>query len=236
MKILCVDASTNVASCAVISEEKLISESIVNYKLTHSKTLMPKIQDVMDDAGLGYKDLDALAVTIGPGSFTGLRIGLATVKGIAHAAKLPVIPVSTLEALAYNLSYANGILCPILDARRQQVYTGLFRVNGTGNVERLREDAALGADELLEILDQYDEPIYLLGDGCASYGDTLINGSPDRQVVSPAFRLGMAASLGEAALRHPDDATDFHEVAPVYLRASYAEENQNKTSGGKKHA
>lgn len=236
MKILCVDASTNVASCAVISEEKLMTESIVNYKLTHSKTLMPKIQEVMNDAGLGYSDLDALAVTIGPGSFTGLRIGLATVKGIAHAAGLPVIPVSTLEALAYNLSYASGIICPILDARRQQVYTGLFRVNGTGNVERLREDAALSAEELLAILDKYDDPVYLLGDGCQAYGETLIAGKENRQVVSPAFRLGMAASLGEAALRHADEATDFHVVAPVYLRASYAEENQNKNAGGKKDA
>lgn len=229
MKILAVDASTNVAGCAVLSEEKLIAEDLVNYKLKHSEKLMPAISSVMASSGLAYGDLDALAVTVGPGSFTGLRIGIAAVKGICQASGKQVIPVSTLEALAYNLLYTKGIVCPLLDARRQQVYTALFRTDGNGNVQRLTEDCALEPEKLNALLADYSETVYLLGDGVPAYGGLLMQDAGQehpRLVVKPYQALGHAASVAACAQDHPERMIDFHVLEPVYLRPSYAEEKK----------
>ena len=229
MKILAVDASTNVAGCAVLSEQKLIAEDLVNYKLKHSEKLMPAISSVMDSSGLDYGDLDVLAVTAGPGSFTGLRIGIAAVKGICQASGKKVIPVSTLEALAYNLLYTTGLICPLLDARRSQVYTAVFRSDGSGKLKRLSPDATMDPgdlDRLLDMLVQDGEKVYLLGDGMPVYGQLLTENKPDRNAVKPFQSLGHAASVAACAQDHPEQAVDFHVLEPVYLRPSYAEEKK----------
>ena len=229
MKILAVDASTNVAGCAVLSEQKLIAEDLVNYKLKHSEKLMPAISSVMDSSGLDYGDLDVLAVTAGPGSFTGLRIGIAAVKGICQASGKKVIPVSTLEALAYNLLYTAGLICPLLDARRSQVYAAVFRSDGSGKLKRLSPDATMDPgdlDRLLDMLVQDGEKVYLLGDGMPVYGQLLTENKPDRTAVKPFQSLGHAASVAACAQDHPEQAVDFHVLEPVYLRPSYAEEKK----------
>ena len=229
MKILAVDASTNVAGCAVLSEQKLIAEDLVNYKLKHSEKLMPAISSVMDSSGLDYGDLDVLAVTAGPGSFTGLRIGIAAVKGICQASGKKVIPVSTLEALAYNLLYTTGLICPLRDARRSQVYTAVFRSDGSGKLKRLSPDATMDPgdlDRLLDMLVQDGEKVYLLGDGMPVYGQLLTENKPDRTAVKPFQSLGHAASVAACAQDHPEQAVDFHVLEPVYLRPSYAEEKK----------
>ena len=217
------------AGCAVLSEQKLIAEDLVNYKLKHSEKLMPAISSVMDSSGLDYGDLDVLAVTAGPGSFTGLRIGIAAVKGICQASGKKVIPVSTLEALAYNLLYTTGLICPLLDARRSQVYTAVFRSGGSGKLKRLSPDATMDPgdlDRLLDMLVQDGEKVYLLGDGMPVYGQLLTENKPDRTAVKPFQSLGHAASVAACAQDHPEQAVDFHVLEPVYLRPSYAEEKK----------
>lgn len=224
MRILAIDASTNVASVALLSGERLLCEATVNYKLKHSKILMEKVETVMKDAGLTYREVDYLAVTKGPGSFTGIRIGLATAKGIAQGAGKKIIPVSTIEALAYNMKYADGIICPVLDARRSQVYTGLFRSEPDGRITRILEDRAMDPAELKALLDGHQAPVYLLGDGVGPYGETLRDGRLSRVIVAPFKRLNSAASLAAAAMARMDEAQDLMQVEPSYLRASYAEE------------
>lgn len=232
MKILAIDAATNVAGVALMSEDKLICEDILDYELKHSQKLLPMIESVMKNSHLKYKDLDYLAVTIGPGSFTGLRIALATVKGIAQVTKHKIIPVSTLESLAYNLFYTNGIICPLLDARRDQVYTALFR-NENNEIIRLTEDRAISIAELLEELKAYDEPVFFLGDGIGRYKEELkkVNNAT---IVAPFLRQCKPSSLAACAFNNIDKAQDLYSLEPSYLRASYAEEPKNKKSQSKK--
>ena len=130
MKILAFDSSGMTATVAYLQDEVLVCEYTVNYKKTHSQTLLPMLDRIVQTLGLDLETIDAIAVSKGPGSFTGLRIGSATVKGLALALNKPVIPVSTLDALAFNLCGHQGIVCPIMDARRNQVYTGIYRFEG----------------------------------------------------------------------------------------------------------
>ena len=179
MKVLTVDTATIVATAAVVDENKLICETIVNFQKKHSEKLMPAIDHMLKDAGLTIQDMDAFGIVNGPGSFTGLRIGMATVKGFAQALDKPVIPVSTLEALAYNLSYADGVVCPILDAQRSQVYTGLFRFNEEEGLVAELEDSVMDIEALIGILQNYaDGPIYLLGDGVPRLYETMAEALP----------------------------------------------------------
>ncbi len=225
MKILAIDTATQVAGVALLSENKLISESIINHQLNHSKKLMNTLDQMLENVELKYNDLDYLSVAIGPGSFTGLRIGLATTKAIAQVTNLPIIPVSTLESLAYNISYSSGIVCPLLDARRNQVYSALFQTNNSGKVKRLTQDSALNLEDLKEILNSYNQPIFFLGDGSEKFMKDFIT-SENRLLVEPYLRLCQPSSVGVCALNHLDQATDFIKVEPSYLRPSYAEENK----------
>lgn len=227
MKLLAIDTATRVAGAAVLSEERLICENIVDYKLKHSEKLMPTIALMLENSGLTYADIDVFAAATGPGSFTGLRIGLATVKGLAQACAKPVIAVSTLEALAYNLAYSDGLICPVLDARRNQVYTALFETDGSGRVARLTADSARSLEALQEILARTDRPVYLIGDGAAKFADALTSAA-DVRLVAPYQRMGHAGALAACALAHRDEARDLRDIAPVYLRPSYAEEKKKE--------
>lgn len=229
MKILSVDTSAIVASAAVVDENKLISETIVNYQKKHSEKLMPAIDHMLKDAGLTIKEMDAFAIVNGPGSFTGLRIGMATVKGFAQALDRPVIPVSTLEALAFNLPYADGIICPILDAQRSQVYTALFRTDQKGSLIPVMEDAVMDTDALIHTLKQYDDqPVYLLGDGVVRFYDVIREAIPSVVKVKNHLAMNRASSAGmlavERALR--GETEDYRTVDLSYIRPSYAEEHQ----------
>ena len=151
MKILALDSSGIVASVAIVEDNTLLAEYTVNYKKTHSQTLLPMLDEVAKMTELDLSTIDAIAVAAGPGSFTGLRIGSATAKGLALALKKPLVAVPTVEALAYNLYDTNGLICPIMDARRNQVYTGIYRFENHKLVT-LEDQMAVSITDLLDKL------------------------------------------------------------------------------------
>lgn len=222
MKILAVDSSAKSASVAVCEDGRLISECFVNASLTHSRTLMPMVDNALSQADMNIKDIDAFCVNVGPGSFTGIRIGVAAVKGLALAENKLCAGVSTLESMAYNFADDNCVVCAAMDARCNQVYTALFRCD-SGNVERICEDKAISIDELCEELSAYDEKIYLAGDGAEicmkSFGEKLSNVhlSGENRRYQRAFGAALAAENNKEAF------TDSALLAPVYLRLPQAE-------------
>ena len=164
MKILALDSSGIVASVAVIEDDILLAEYTVNYKKTHSQTLLPMLDEVVKMTELDLETIDAIAVAAGPGSFTGLRIGSATAKGLGLALKKPLIAVPTVDALAYNLYDVSGLICPIMDARRSQVYTGIYRFE-EHKLVAVKQQWASPMTELIEELNKLGEPVTFLGDG-----------------------------------------------------------------------
>lgn len=221
MKILAVDSSAKSASVAVAENGRLISECFVNNALTHSRTLMPMVDNALSQADMTLKDIDAFCVNVGPGSFTGIRIGVAAVKGLAAADNKPCAGVSTLESTAYNFADENCIVCAAMDARCNQVYTALFRCDGS-DVTRICEDKAISVDELGEELSQYNEKIYLAGDGAEicfkAFGERLENAilSGENRRYQRAFGAALAAEKN-------NEFTDSALLAPVYLRLPQAE-------------
>ncbi len=169
MKILGIDSSGMVASAAIIADGVLASEFTVNNKQTHSQTLLPMIEKVVDMSGVSLESLDAIAVAAGPGSFTGLRIGASTAKGMGLALKKPIVPVPTLEGLAYRVGVADGLICPMMDARRNQVYTGIYRIADSG-LECLEEQCAVAIEEIGEKINA------LSGAAVAALGEIYFHG------------------------------------------------------------
>ena len=224
MKILAVDSSALVASAALCEDERLLAEYTLNNKNTHSETLLPMIESLLSFFSLEVGDVDIFAVSSGPGSFTGVRIGAATVKGLAFASGKPCVGVSTLEALAYNLRLYKGLICPVMNARRSQVYTALFRSDGK-NVTRLMPDSAMAISELDAVLADYSkgEEVALVGDGYniteQGFYKTALRYVPERLRHQSAF------SVAEVALKCYRDGnygTD-SELCVDYLRPSQAE-------------
>ena len=151
MKLLALDSSSIVATVAVVDQDKVIGEMIINHKKNHSQKLMPLLRQLLDEVEIKFKDIDAFGVSIGPGSFTGIRIGLSAMKALAHIDNKPLIGVSTLEGLAFNLPNSKGIICPILDAQREQIYTGLYKWEDN-QMFSIVEDQAISAMEWIEVL------------------------------------------------------------------------------------
>lgn len=230
MKILGIDSSGLVASVAVVSGETVVAEFTVNNKKTHSQTLLPMVEQVVRFAGVDLGEMDAVAVAAGPGSFTGLRIGAATVKGIGMVLDKPVVPVPTLEGLAYQMAESDGIICPILDARRNQVYTGIYRICG-GELETLECQAAMDIRELLGKLGEYKETIHFLGDGVPVFQSVIRDEFDGCVSFAPAHlsrqRAAALAVLGEKYYRAGKTvrAADYR---PFYLRKSQAEREREK--------
>ena len=164
MKIMSLDSTAQTATVALTEDEKLLAEYTLNNGNTHSETLLPMVESMLTQLGMEVGDVELFALSCGPGSFTGVRIGAATVKGLAFGMHKPCIGVSTLEALAWNLVACPGLICPVMNARRSQVYTALFRSEG-GTLTRLLPDDALSLAELEKILAGYNEPVRLCGDG-----------------------------------------------------------------------
>ena len=173
MKILAIESSGLVASVAIVTEDTMLAEYTVNFKKTHSQTLLPMVEEIVSMVGIDLKDIDAIAVSAGPGSFTGLRIGSATAKGLGLALKKPVIPVPTTQGIAANLYGAEGIICPLMDARRNQVYTGLYRYNKDG-FAIVENQMAVMIDEIIEKVNALGEPVTYLGDGVDAFADILM--------------------------------------------------------------
>lgn len=232
MNILAIDTSAQVAGVCILNETTVLSEFTVNNKLTHSQTLMPMINAALDCAKLSLADVDAFAVSAGPGSFTGIRIGVAAVKGLAFAAGKPCVPVSTLEALAYNLN-ADGILCAAMDARCGQVYNALFRRRGQV-LERLCEDRAISIKELGCELQKFDEIIFCVGDGADLCYNEIGNENPFIRPVPPHLKLQRGSSAGLLAMEQfkAGNTCPASELMPVYLRLPQAERELLKKQQG----
>lgn len=225
MKILALDSSGLVASVAVTEDDNLLAEYTVNYKKTHSQTLLPMLDEISRMIELDLESIDAIAVAAGPGSFTGLRIGSATAKGLGLALSKPVIGVPTVEALAYNLYDVPGLICPIMDARRRQVYTGLYSFE-QHQMKTVKEQTAMGIEELTEELNQKNQPVIFLGDGVAVYRDTIKEKLTVPFDFAPVHlnkqRAGAVAAIG--ARYYAEGKTETaREHQPEYLRVSQAE-------------
>lgn len=226
MKILALDSTALTASVALCEDQTLLAEYTLENGNTHSETLLPMVESVLKLFGLTTNDLDLFAAAAGPGSFTGVRIGAATLKGLAFDTQKPCLGVSTLEALAENLSMMNGLVCPVMNARRKQVYTTLFRFeNGVGT--RLMPDSAIAITELDTILTQYNEPIWLVGDGYDLCKELLTH--PTHQ-THERLRRQSAYSVAQVALRNYRNGVQTTDSAmvPTYLRVSQAERERNE--------
>ena len=227
MLILALDSTAQVGSVALCEDEQLIAEYTINTGHTHSETLLPMVESVLKIAGYTVDDVDLFVCTAGPGSFTGVRIGAATVKGMAFGKEKPCIGVSTLEALALNGVALEGILCPAMNARRQQVYNALFACDGS-ELTRLCEDRPLAITDLgAELQEQYpDRPVYLMGDGAGLVYDALSETLGGRLRMLPERLLhqsGYNTALAGLRLYRQGVRTTDAELMPVYLRPSQAE-------------
>lgn len=224
MKVLAIDTSSIVATVAVMDNQKLISEYTLNHKKTHSQKLMPIIKDVLGVCELEVGDIDLFAVSTGPGSFTGLRIGVATAKALAHSVGRPIVGVSTLDALAYNIPYYHGVICPILDAKREQVYTAIYR--WTNTIERVTDYMATSIDDLLQILMTMNERTIFVGDGVYSFREVIVDNMGRLADFPPKHSLMQrAATIAELGLEKYDMgySDDYMTLVPFYLRKSQAE-------------
>lgn len=229
MLILSIDTSTVAASVAVISEEKLHGIYYTDYKLKHSEKLLPLVDGLLSEIGMEISHMDAFALSIGPGSFTGLRIGAATIKAYAYAAGKEIIPVSTLEALAYSKPHFDGIICPVLDAQRDQVYCAMFR-NKNGKVIRLSEDGCMSVEDFCrEVTSAADGmSAIFLGDGVRKFRDSITGIMGDKAVFSDSITMMPCAAYVGAAALESDRRESAFSLELNYIRKAQAEENLKK--------
>ena len=235
MRILGIESSSLVASAAVVEDGVTVGEYTVNHKKTHSQTLLPMIDSLMSLLEMEPSSVDAIAVSGGPGSFTGLRIGSATAKGLGLALKKPLIHVPTLDAMAYGLFGVSGLICPIMDARRNQVYTGIYRFEN--EFETVMEQAAMDVGELAARLNQMGERVIFLGDGVPVYEMQLMELLTVPFLFAPAHanrqRAASVAALGAVYFREGKIETAA-EHKPDYLRKSQAEREREERESREK--
>ena len=222
MKILGIDTSTPIGSVALIDDDNLVAEHTLNIVQAHSSRLMPAIDTVLKWSDITAADLDGCAVGVGPGSFTGVRIGVATIKSLCYALDKPIVGVSTLEAVAYNLRWTNGVICPLFDARRSEVYGAIFE--GGTEWQRLTEELCLPIDAFLDRLDtrtSTDCPINFVGAGLFTYGEAVRERLGERaqfaDVIFNVPRGATVAHLGRQRLQN-DDVDDYWTLVPNYVR------------------
>ena len=225
MKILALDSSGLVASVAIVTEDAMLAEYTVNYKKTHSQTLLPMLNEIVKMVEINMDEVDAIAVAAGPGSFTGLRIGSATAKGLGLALNKPVVAVGTLDGLAYNLCGATQLICPIMDARRNQVYTGIYNCS-ENQLRVVKEQSAMAVDELIEEINALGKEVIFLGDGTAVYSEIIAANIKVPYSFAPVHlsrqRAGAIGALGmELFKKEQYETAAMHE--PIYLRVSQAE-------------
>ena len=233
MKVLSIDSSTASSTCAVVEDGKLLGEIVLNDQKQHSVILMPIIDSLLNNLKLNINDIDGFVVSSGPGSFTGLRIGMATAKGLAQANNKPFIGVSSLDALAFNLAYTSGLICPILDALRDNVYTALYSFSD-GNLKRVSDYMAIHIDELISIIKENSpSSITFIGDAVPKFKDKLEENFHNVIFAPAHLNLARASSLGELGLiklreGHEDDLLTF---SPIYIRKSQAEREYEEKTG-----
>lgn len=221
MILLAIDSSAKTAAAAICTEDRILAETTLNNGLTHSQTLIPVCHSLFANAQIELDELDGFAISAGPGSFTGLRIGMAAVKGMAFAANKPCYPVSTLEALAYNLIGMGGILCPVIDARRGQVYNALFEEKD-GALVRICPDRAVSVTELSGELTSSEQPVWLCGDGAELSYQEMKKRIPSLCLAPLPSRFQRGFGVASAAF-HSLQAVSARDLRPSYLRLPQAE-------------
>ena len=232
MIILAFDGTAKCASCAVLRDDACLGEYNIDNGLTQSELLLPMAESLMKSLKLNFSDVDLYATSVGPGSFTGVRIGAALVKGLAFGRDIPCASVSTLDALAENARGLCGIIVPAMDARRGQVYTAIFRCDGE-NMEKLTEDMAISIKDLASMLREYgDEHIYLVGDGYEVARKGLTEDGLTIEITPKALRNESAASVARVALRQYKEGKTVSdsELSPTYLRLPQAERERLERS------
>ena len=224
MKILALETSAVSASVALCDDEALIAQSFQRTGLTHSATLMPMLEDLLKNAGYTLEQAELIAVAAGPGSFTGLRIGVAAAKGLAWAGEKPCAACSTLESMAWQVAHVDGLICAAMDARRQQVYAALFQAEG-GTLTRLTEDQALSLDELAHAAETYKKPQLLVGDGAHLCYNAFTERGMTVRMAPPHLRYQTAWGVARCALElaRGGRLVDAARLIPDYHRLSQAE-------------
>lgn len=231
MKILSIDSTSVTASVTISDENIILAEEFINNGLTHSQTLMPMVERILKKASLSIKDIDLFGITNGPGSFTGVRIGIASIKGMADALNKGCVAVSTLEAIAEPLSNTDCIACAVMDARCSQVYTAIFRL---GN--RLCEDKAVLIDDLGEELKVYNKKVIFIGDGAKICYEQLMD-VLECEIANEDIRYLHASSicrLVENKIKNGEEPTNSAKLVPFYLRLPQAERELNNKNSLKK--
>ncbi len=225
MKILGIDASGMVASVAILEDDIIVGEYTTNFKKTHSQTLLPMLEQLQEMIALDLSTIDAIAVAAGPGSFTGLRIGSSTAKGLGFALDKPIVSVSTIEAMAYNLWGAASDVCVIMDARRNQTYTGIYRFE-SGQMSCIASPRAVAFDEILDIINKNDRPVTFVGDGIPVFASQIKEKATVDYSFAPAHMNRQRASSLCALAKIYYEAGQYQTAAehrPDYLRLSQAE-------------
>ena len=230
MKILAIDSSSLVATVAILDEEKILAEYTINHKKTHSQTLLPMLGEIVKMIELDMQEIDAIAISGGPGSFTGLRIGSATAKGLGLALDKPLIHIPTLDAMAFNFYKTEEIICPIMDARRNQVYTGMYTFRN-GEFEVVLNQVPMGIDELIEKLNEMNKKVIFLGDGVPVFKGYIEENETFEVDFAPAhLSRQKASSVGALGLVYYKEGKiqTASEHGPEYLRLSQAERELNE--------
>lgn len=229
MLVLGIESSSMVASVAIISDEKIICEYTINNKKTHSQTILPMIDEMIKMSEIDKKDIDAIAVSGGPGSFTGLRIGGALAKGLGFALNIPLIHVKTLEGMAFQLYGTKELIVPIMDAKRNQVYTGIYENENEFKV--IKEQTPQDIEELIQELNQTGRKVTFLGDGIFCYKDIIEEKCKVEYTFAPSHcNMPRAASVAALGLKmyNEDNYQNASEFLPDYLRVSQAERERNE--------
>ncbi len=233
MWLLSIDTATKITGLALHQDGQLVAESFLHTAKTHSERLMPMILQLLENAGLCFADLNAVAVASGPGSFTGLRIGMATAKGIAQVRNLTLVGVNTLDALAqHGLNY-NALVCPILDARKNEVYNAIYH-SKLGKQERVSEYRAITPEDLLQELKSGQESILFVGDGVATYKQLILDTLGDRALFLPQnMSLPRGSHIGALAIKRLEagEEDNLYSLKPFYIRLSEAEVTWAKRFG-----
>lgn len=238
MKIIALDSSGLVASVAIVEDDVLLAEYNVQYKKTHSQTLLPMLDELKKMIDLDLNEIDAIVIAKGPGSFTGLRIGSSTAKGLAYGLNIPIIEIGTLEGMACNMYGNQAIICPMMDARRNQVYSGVFTYelkNDQYEMRTLKEECAVSVEEMIEsvnsIANELNKTVIFLGDGVPVYEEIIKNKINCSYSFAPAHlnrqRASAFAKIAMDKLVKGEGVSSF-EHAPVYLRLSQAERERNE--------